>query len=227
MRIKWLSANISEDQITSLKRKMLEFDYNDASDGFRLESAEYGKLIGKYIIKKDEVNTALDPFGNEYSYKTIQYDIYRFIIRNSTPQITLIDPPRALNVFLNKLSYLTNHEIVISQINLDINMWLLDVCKEHKNMKVIKFVSSGIMLSNTITGKIILSGTEDVRCHINRLTDKKDIIADKVRIRLEDKSIEIEMSRNGSATLFGKYIDNSIVDSISKTICELHKEVAN
>ena len=227
MRIKWLSANISDKLITNLKRKMLEFDYNDGSDGFRLESTEFGKLIGKYIIKKVEENTALDPFGNEYSYKTIQYDIYRFIIRNSTPQITLIDPPRAVNFFLNKLSNLTNHEIVISQIDLDINMWLLGVCKEHRNMKVIKFISSGIMLSNTITGKIILSGTEDVRFHINRLTDKKDIVADKVRIKLEDNSIEIEMSRNGAASLFGKYIDNSIVDSISKIIGELHTEVSN
>ena len=94
-------------------------------------------------------------------------------------------------------------------------------------MKVIKFISSGIMLSNTITGKIILSGTEDVRFHINRLTDKKDIVADKVRIKLEDNSIEIEMSRNGAASLFGKYIDNSIVDSISKIIGELHTEVSN
>lgn len=221
MRIKWLSANISDDLILNLKRKMLSFDYDDNSDGFRLEAAEHGKLVGKYIIKKDVVSTALDPFGNEYSFNIIQYDIYRFIIQNLSPQIILIDPPRAVNVFLNKLSYLTSYEIEISQIDIDINMWLLDVCNIYKSAKVIKFISSGIMLSNTTMGKIILSGTDDVRCHIGSLTLNKEIIADKVRVKLDDKLIEIEMSRSGAASIFGKYIDDTIIDSISQTISNI------
>jgi len=218
MRIKWLSANITNDLISDLKYKMLALDYGENVDGFRLEFADQMKLSGKYIVKRDEVNTALDPFGNEYTYKTIQYDIYKFSIQTSMPQITLIDPPKSINAFLNKLSELTNYEISISQINIDINKCLTNLSDNFKRVKVIKFTSSSIMLSTSIAGKIILSGTDDVRLHINTLTDIKDITADKVKVKLEDNLVEIEISKNGLAALSGKNINEGLVDSISDTL---------
>ncbi|RQW82272.1 MAG: hypothetical protein EHM79_18705 [Geobacter sp.] len=219
MRIKWFDSDFNNSNLALLKGKMLHSDYelND-TEGFRLEKASPHALSGKYIVKRQEVNVSTDPFGREYSYTSLEYDVYRFNLSLNHPSITLIDSPRSVNPFFTRLTSLSGFDIQIKPVEIDVMNAIAELERVWPSMRVIKVTSGNITLSPTVMGKFVISGTEEVRSYISNFVVSNDISLDKAKVFNIKNNIVVEISRNGLAHMVGRLIPDEFIAELTRSI---------
>lgn len=218
MRIRWFDSDFDDATLSALKGKMLQSDYdlNDI-EGFRLEKASSRVLSGKYIVKRQEVNVAIDPFGNEYAYTTLEYDIYNFKLSLEHPSITLIDSPRSVNPFFTRLTSLSGFDLQIKPVDVDIFKAISQLELVWPSMRVIKVTSGNITLSPAVIGKFVISGTDEVRSYISQFAIGKTITLDKAKLFNPKNNSSVEITKNGMATITGRYIPDEYIADLTQS----------
>jgi len=218
MRIRWFDSDFNDATLLMLKGKMLQSDYDlNNIEGFRLEKASSRVLSGKYIVKRQEVNVAVDPFGNEYSNTTLEYDIYNFKLSLEHPSITLIDSPRSANPFFTRLTSLSGFDIQIKPIDVDILKVISQLELVWPSMRVIKVTSGNITLSPKVIGKFVISGTDEVRSYITQFVIGNNTALDKAKLFNPRNNFSVEISKNGMATITGRYIPDEYIADLTQS----------
>ena len=204
-RYRWLKAEYQKRGFDLLKRELIHNAYDETTgSGFRLDFSQDDQVKGKYIVKKEIQEVILDPYENEIITNRISFDIYKFSISKSFPEITLFDPPRSAQPFFTKISVLSDFNIFISPIEIDIQAWIqsLESLSGFKCL-VRKINCSGISLSSSVSGQIALAGSEDVRKYLVNMAGRNKFRMDKATLSISymNQCFECQIGKSGTANV--------------------------
>ena len=197
-RYHWYTVNWSQSILDKIKKEILKNEYSANRDnGFRIESVRKKTLVGRYIERREILETVDDPFGETLTFKRLIFDTFRFQISLSFPELELIDPPRRLTRFLIKLSEFSDFTIAVSPIKINLLHFINNIETSLSHLMVTRVYCSGFTLSAKASAKFVISGTEDVRRHINLLAKNRNVDIDRVRLNCsaQDWTEEFELSK--------------------------------
>ena len=223
MRYRWLKAEFKGVGFDIIKKCCQESPYDELSEqGFRLEVVRDNFMQGKYIVKKEIEENTTDPFGNMIKNKRIIFETHKFKLSRDFPEIILINPTRSVQEFFTKLAVMSDFSIFISKISLNILTWLRQLEKEEGLEFIVRQLScSGISLSPTASGKLSISGSEDVRQYLSEMAGNKKFVIDKARltIRYLDEKHECQISRQGNINILSGKDDDVLGVLINSLNC--------
>ena len=219
-RYHWYTVNWSQPILAKIKKEMLKDEYSANRDnGFRVESVRKKSITGRYIERREILDTVDDPLGKTLTYKRVIFDIFRFHISLDFPELELIDPPRRLSRFLIRLSEFSDFNIAVSPIKINLLRFIENIEMNLSQLIVTRVYCSGITLSAKASAKFVISGTEDVRRHMKFLSKNKNMDIDRVRLncKAEDWSEEFEISKY-AVSKFKKAIRPEMITLLRKEI---------
>jgi len=131
--------------------------YNDnISYGFKLYKRREKFLEASYITKRENEETIENPFTNEVTiYSKIVYEQTKFILESNSLGIELINPPRSVQKLLNNFASISNFNITINQLNLNLIVLIESLKIEFDEFKINMLECKDIHLQHNTTVKVI------------------------------------------------------------------------
>ncbi|MDF3195682.1 hypothetical protein [Pseudomonas sp. 1928-m] len=203
MRYKWLNVEWPAhiDQL-ALRMKSLDFSSNQ-HHGFVIDKIRDELIEARYIEKISFTDTVTDPFGNETKFDRIEYRESAFRITNAFPTLELINAPRSLQALLNRLSEITDFEVSIEQLRVDVLSWAEELIKAINGTGSFDSMQiSKLELGKKTFAKILVTGEQDIKQLSAELISGRRHVVEKIRIRLHHPlKGSIILTNTGSATV--------------------------
>jgi hypothetical protein len=222
MNLKFFKA-LFEHSIDEIYFVLNENLYNEENKkGFFVDKFIKDEIEGRFIYKKDFTELIKDPFGNDIKNNYIVYEIYNFLIDKKNNLLILFDSPRYMNVFLSSLNILFEYKITIEQLDIELSSFISFLSKEYENLDVVFLEIDGIFFSPLTSGRIIISGNENIMQYIEDATyHNSNYQIRKVIIKtlLGNKEIKIEITYKGIFKSSKKYttvVKENIVKIVRK-----------
>lgn len=220
MRYKWLNVEwpVRIDQL-ALRMKSLDFS-NNQQHGFVIDKIRAELIEARYIEKISFTDTVTDPFGNETKFDRIEYRECAFRVTNAAPTLELINAPRSLQALLNRFSEITDFEVSIEQLRVDVLLWAEELLKViHGAGSLDSMQISKLELGKKTFAKILVTGEQDIKSLSAELINGRRHIVEKVRIRLHPPlKGSIILSNAGSATVNMDDVEESTVRALRASL---------
>lgn len=201
IRIYQLTTPFSKNEIA---RRMLKHSYTlEKSLGFHLEQSNTNKIIGEYYYKQIFSQTLTDPMGNEYENNFIKFDKYQFEFYERASILVVINPPRSMTFFINKIGTLLDNDVVISPVKFNL-IKFTDFCKNYFDSLLINSIElRGIFFSPKTLGYARITGNEDVIQYLELYSkNKTPIEVKKLRMNVKSFSYEFVISLSALGTIW-------------------------
>lgn len=140
--------------------------------GYSHISAEGGRLRGQYVEKFDFVTKVEDPFGRVLEVQRIEFDKVTFAFDLEPPILELTNPPRSLGTFFNSVAQTLSFRVAIQPVEVDLSRWFKTLAPDLDAVTVIGASIADIALSNSVSAKVAVSGTSDVRSLMKKFVGK-------------------------------------------------------
>ncbi len=150
--------------------------------GFSHVSAEGGRLRGQYVERFDFVTKVEDPFGKILEVQRIEFEKVTFAFEEEPPVLELTNPPRSLGTFFNSVAQTLSFRVTIQPGKVDLLRWLKTLATHLDGVTVIGATIADIALSNTVSAKVAVSGTSEVRSVMKQFVGK--FPSDMLRLQL-------------------------------------------
>jgi len=220
MRYKWLNVEwpVHIDQLAS-RMRALNFSSNQ-SHGFVIDKVRGDLIEARYVEKINFTDTVIDPFGNETKFDRIEYRESSFRITKASPTLELINAPRSLQALLSRLSEITDFEVSIEQLRVDVLQWAEELIKAiHGAGSLDSMQISKLELGKKTFAKILVTGDQEIKHLSSELIDGRRHIVEKVRIRLSHPHKgTIILTNAGSATVNMDELEGSVVRVIRESL---------
>lgn len=192
IKAKWLYSELPIS-INQLARLMKGHQYNESTgSGFLLSTSYSNRLIGKYIEKVVQISVIEDPFGVTSEVESISYYTCNFDWILDSNYLLIMEPPRSLRKFVNKLHDLTGLGLVISELNVCPKDWLLAIEKQADTTQVLQISAFGIKSSQTSTAKISVKGSSDVREAFSSIISNRRYLIDSIMFESNFGSLTVK-----------------------------------
>ncbi|EMI4223255.1 MULTISPECIES: hypothetical protein [Vibrio harveyi group] len=199
IKAKWLYSKLPLS-LRQLSKLMKEEQYSDASGcGFLLSTSTDSKLVGKYIEKMTLKTVVEDPFGNISEVETVSYYTCHFNWSSESNYMFVLEPPRSLRKFINRIHNLTGFGIVFSEVNVSPQLWLELIEREADLVRVFQISASGIKAASDASASFVVTGKSDVKKAFFDLIGDKRYLVDSVKFEAYFDEITIK----GELTKFG------------------------
>jgi hypothetical protein len=206
-RISWYSCKgLTSQKFKLLVRALLDNEFVENSvTGFRIEDARSEWVSGEYIEKTRFVESFIDPFGNDVEIPRLRFDVLKFQIFPTFPQIQLINPPRSSKNFLNEISRLLGFGVAIEIANPSLKKWIEEISAHCEDFEVKRVLYSEILIDSGIIGTLAVSGEGDVREGAKVFVGSKPSKMTKISFKATDAfgTYCCELSKNGRASVSG------------------------
>jgi hypothetical protein len=189
--------------------KKYPFTY-DSLNGFIIERIRDELIEARFIEKLIYSEVTTDPFGNVDTFERVTYRSLDFTLFSSFPHIELKDSQRSTKEFINKLLEVCNFSLAISPVSVNLLDWVeslktglgYSICVDSLQI-------SSLLLEEGVSAKVLLKGNKDVREAATHLALHKKIDLDKLQFKvlMDHKSIPIQLSNTGAATVPVDFFD--------------------
>ncbi len=218
-KIRWLKAvfPISSKEMRDI---LLTHQYSQETGvGFTLEVANGNCLKGQYFERKVEKSTFIDPFGNEVSNDVVSLYRCRFDYEADLGVLILMEPPRSLRPFINKLRSLVGLGLELADVTLKPLEWCDFVESEVERVEVTNISAYGITVPPHGLAKITVSGKKDIRSEFDKTINNRTYLVDSVKFTFEYNSSKptIELTKSGAARITG-YCDENLVSLLTNSM---------
>lgn len=203
IKAKWLYSELPVT-LRQLAKLMKGHQYTDSSgSGFLLSTSTETKLIGKYIEKIVQKTIVEDPFGNTSEIESPSYYTCHFNWCSESKYMYVLDPPRSLRKFINKVHSLTGLGLIISELNVSPKLWLELIEREADLVRIFQMSTYGIRVSDDATAKIVVTGKADVKATFLELVSDKRYLVDGVKFDADFDGLLIkgELTKSGACRL--------------------------
>jgi hypothetical protein len=205
IRAKWLYSELPVS-LDVLSKKMLQAQYSEnTNQGFLLSKSTKTELAGRYIEKVVDTKQIEDPFGETTVIQTVEFYVCRFVWTNNSKLLCILDPPKSIRKFVNKLHDMIGFGLVISELNIDPLETILQLEKQSFSITLKKISSFGIKTGVDNLAKISVSGTKDVRKDFFELVKEKYYRLDLIKfVMLDEQKQDLatcEMTKSGLCKL--------------------------
>lgn len=203
IKAKWLYSELPVT-IRQLAKLMKEHQYTDGSgSGFLLSTSTENKLVGKYIEKIVQKTVVEDPFGNTSEIESTSYYTCHFNWSSDSKYMYVLDPPRSLRKFVNKVHSLTGLGLIVSELNVSPKLWLELIEKEADSLRIFQISTYGIRASSDATAKVVVTGKTDVKTAFLDLVLDKRYLVDSVKFDADFDGLLVkgELTKSGVCRL--------------------------
>lgn len=209
-RMRWLSAKwpLTIRKIAA-KMKVVQFT-QDGLDGFVVERVRESSIEGQYFEKVNYEQTIIDPFGGEVIVSRIEYKRTRFRLLATFPQIEVWDAPRSIQAFATRLAELNDFSVAIAPIDVDVGKWIEAFRRQCSHDITLQAIQAGqVLFEGGVTGTLLLKGDDAIHETLQRVVGKRSHRIERAFVRLEQENghVSIQFSRDGSARLSGKMVE--------------------
>jgi len=200
VKARWLYSKIPIP-LSQLSKLMIDSQYDDISGkGFLISAATSTKIVGKYVEKVVQKSLLEDPFGEISELSSVTYYTCQFSLEHRSNLLLIKNPPRTLRKFLNQLHQMTGFGLVVSEIEVDPELWIRAIGKACNSLHILQINSSGIRASQTSSAKISITGTKDVRASFEKMISDKRYMVESMKFEAMFGELEVkgEILRNGT-----------------------------
>jgi hypothetical protein len=177
---------MSPKDFRALKDEISKDQFSESSStGFIVDSIRPSSLQARFIQRKIFKEIFFDPFGNQKEIERTEYQQISFRLLPSSPHLEIINPPRNLNLLINRLGELTGGKAAIYPPEIEIKKWLNALSLKASTCKITGLLISNLQLSSTSVAKILLRGTEDVQGQLSSLVGKKPHTIKEAQVEIE------------------------------------------
>ncbi|MBY8157085.1 hypothetical protein KW508_03540 [Vibrio fluvialis] len=223
IKAKWLYSKLPVS-LKQLGKLMKENQYSDISGcGFLLSTSTDSKLVGKYIEKTVLKSVVEDPFGNILETETISYYTCHFNWNAESNYMFVLDPPRSLRKFINKIHSLTGLGVTISEVNVSPKVWLDLIEKEADLVRIFQISTCGINASSDASANVVVTGKNDVTKAFFDLIGDRRYIVDSVKFEafFDTLPVKGELTKSGTSrikTINGTFVLEKLRESLAMSI---------
>ncbi len=203
-RARWFVSNIGPNTLRTLGDSMLGDQFRQGgSSGFRMRHVRPDLLEGSFIELIESTEMLEDPFGKTQELKWSEYRQTAFRITTTTPSIEIFEPFRTHRSLLDRIWDYSQGSIYIEPARIRVIDWLGKIESEIGRVTVTTVKASDLTISNTVSAKIELTGSSDVRRHLTALSGARPIKIDRAEFRFKIAPDEYccEISSEGKATV--------------------------
>ncbi|RZG17396.1 hypothetical protein EXT47_02775 [Pseudoalteromonas sp. CO342X] len=225
IKAKWLYSELPIP-IGLLAKKMKENQYSEnLGNGYLLSASTSTKLVGKYIERIIQKTVIEDPFGGTAEVESISYYTCHFNWHSDSNYLVILDPPRSLRKFINKLHEITGLGLVISELNISLEKWLTLIEESATDVKLLQISSYGIRTSQNSTAKVSVTGTKDVKEAFSSLVRDKRYLVDSIKFEACFDSLIVsgEITKTGVCRLKtsnSTFTLDILRESLEKSYCD-------
>ncbi|ENM0187401.1 hypothetical protein AB5X33_002491 [Enterobacter hormaechei] len=180
-----------------------------------LEVENYRSEIKSTYVEMEKIHQDyLDPLGERYEQTLINYNIFEFSISPMEKDIyllSIINPPKSIKKFIDRLSSSFNYEVTFSMIDLHLNEIIKRLSTNEKTrlLKINKLKASGLKLNDSSTACIDLVSKGNAVQEIDDYAKGSMYTIDKIKGQMyfNDQKISFEMSKTGLLSLSNEELD--------------------
>jgi hypothetical protein len=166
---------VFNNSIDEINKTLVEHAYDESNlYGFFVDKFINKKIEGRFVYKKVFGSLIKDPFGNEIENEYIVYETFNFIIDKNNKLLILLDSPRDIKIFLSSLSVIFDYNITVEPLKIDLLNFSSFLSKTYSNLQVVFIEIDGLTFSPITSGKILLSGDENILQYIEEATFYKE-----------------------------------------------------
>lgn len=181
--------------------------------GFKMRHVRRDLLEGTFIERVESIESIEDPFGQTQEFRRTEYRQTYFRIGTTTPAIELINPLRTSRAFLERLWEYSGGAIYIEPARARVSDWISKLETEIDNIVVISARLSDLTLSNSVSARIELSGTSDIRRHISAFSKPHSITMDRAEFScsLGGENYHCEVTNEGKAVVHSGFSPKALL----------------
>jgi len=224
LRVRWFHVNWNSNYDTVVKA-VLDDIYSEGKDyGFKKNKIRNNFLSASYIQKKEIEEKIENPLTNQTTvYQRTIFEQTMFVLENNKLGIELINPTRNVQSLLNTFASMSDFNITITQLNLDLLKLLKRLQYKFDKFTVQEIECKNIEIENGTTINLIAKNKQcDVFTDIEKFLNHKEYKVEKIKcnFQLDNLLSSFSISRNGSLKISRQ--DNDILLPILKnTILDL------
>lgn len=219
-RYKYLEFPLEGILITRLCKKMQSNLYSDReSSGFLIDEVRKEYATARFIRKIPIKNEIVSPAGKTIVQRYTTYETVAFEVRKSFLGLILKNPPRSTNSFVSALGMLTDFKKPIRSIEVDLNVWLRNICVEFGKRVVLKSAEcEGIKFKDNAIGTLIISSKEALDMTMKKYLGDRRFGLKKIKLEIDGSVVVINKNCTFSSSdndrdyfnRFGRTLENSI-----------------
>lgn len=181
--------------------RIIAYGYSETkSNGFKIYKKRTNYMMASYIEKIEIEEIVNNPITNSNEvFKRITFEENKFILENNRYGLRFINPTRKINEITNIISSLSNFNISVKSMLIDLNLLFKHMEEVCENL-IIKYIDSkNISISDhTILNIEVKSTLIDVRNDLNTFFENKSYKIKKAKCSFlfDEKIINLEISDN-------------------------------
>lgn len=205
IRVKWnrLKSNLTLDEIAS-HIKNNEYSENT---GYGYSDYKINKEVisAKYTEARINIQTSVDPLGNEREQEFITYESIEFSISKLTNRLYLLslyNPPKSIRTLTDRLSMDSDYKIGFSLVDIRLPEYIKALHEKHEmnliNIKKAKI--SSLVINENAKASIEITSKKNALEDIKSMIHEKTYSLDKIKASGHHlgATYEFEISKNGT-----------------------------
>ena len=223
-RIRWYSIRpfVTHD-VGRISTACLRDEFVDGRNwGLQIENSSRRHILGRFIERHQITDKVLDPFGNTLEFPRVEFSSLSFRITSDSINLELYDAPMSsIGAFLNQLGAYLDFEVSISSIEIDVMRCLKKIESKAENVIVKSIFLTDLTLSSASQAQVTISGTEDVRSQVAKITGNRKYRVHKATFeaRVLERGFKCEICSEGRANVVrGK--DDSVLKLLRDSVAE-------
>jgi hypothetical protein len=204
--------------------KRCQFD-ESIGNGFVVDRVRDDRLEARFIERIAIQRTVVDPFGNESLENRVEYKVGRFSYRKSMPELEMVDFPRHIALFTQRLADAMDFSASFTRVEVDPLAWCSDFQSRSRiEIRVRSLSISGLAVGKGVTAIATLSGDVDVREALAKFVGKKSFNLEKVEFQAaDDTKSTVKLGSAGVASIAGSKFSD-MTDALRESLARASSE---
>jgi hypothetical protein len=174
----------------------------ESDDGFILHRARDRAIEGAYFERLSLDEVVRDPFGNETTFQHIVYRDVEFLFSSDYPHVELRKFPRTIHAFLSRVSEVAEFRVAFVPLRIDVFDWAKGVQRAYPQRFRLNMAQlSDLFLEDTVSARVVISGSDDIRAACQRFTGSRRHIVDRIQVRFEHDGRAFAVQLSSDATM--------------------------
>ncbi len=175
----------------------------DAQSGFIVERVRPGFIEARFIERFERLEDIFNPFGEAQRVTRVEYQQTRFRLSQERPQLEIYDGPRSISPLLNRLSMSLGPDSTAEAPVADVMKWLRMLTVHVNDVWVTSAQIARLSLSETVSARLTVSGTEDVRKFVKEMVGDRKFRFERLDLvgSYQGSPVRFELKEEGRATI--------------------------
>ncbi len=200
-RVRWIEASWPFP-LRMLASRLKRYTFlPDSSDGFILHRTRDELIEGSYFERLSLDEVVRDPFGNETAFQRVVYRDVEFAFSPDYPHVEIRKFPRTIHSFLSRVSEAAEFHVAFVPLRVDVFSWARRIQRAHpQEFRVDLAQLSDLVLEDTVSARIVISGSDDIRAAYQRFAGSRKHVVDRVQVRLryDSKAYAVQLSSDAT-----------------------------